>query len=115
MPWTLLLSEQLERLTIAFGVSYDDLATILGTDRRTIYRWLANESFPQTASRAALDDLQALAERLDETFDSREGSLIWLGARSGYFGELRPLDALLRGRIDAVNSALDALDAGVFV
>ena len=115
MPFTIDLSKQLEHLTTALGISYDELAHVVGSDRKTVYRWLAGDSFPQPANRAALEALEALAERLAETFDSPEASLLWLRSRSGYFGSLSPLDALLRGRIDAVNSALDALDAGVFL
>jgi transcriptional regulator with XRE-family HTH domain len=115
MPLTIDLSPHLAHLTAALGISYDELAHVVGTDRKTVSRWLAGESFPQTANRAALDALEALALRLDETFDSPEGAHLWLRSRSGYFGGLCPLDALLRGRIDAVSAALDALDAGVFV
>jgi transcriptional regulator with XRE-family HTH domain len=115
VPWTMVLGEQLERLTAALGVSYDDLAAVLGVDRKTVYRWLADASFPQTHTRARLDDLEALVDRLDETFKPGDGGKAWLHAPSGYFGGLRPLDALLRGRIDAVHAALEALDSGTFV
>ena len=84
----------------------------MGTDRQTVCRWLAGESFPQTVNRAALNALEALALRLDETFDGPEGAQHWLRSRSGYVGSLCPLAALLRGRIDAVSAALDALDTG---
>ncbi len=115
MPLTIDLGPHLEPLTVSLGISYDDLAHVVGTDRKTVSRWLAGESFPQPANRAALDALEALVVRLDDTFDGPEGVRLWLRSRSGYFGGLCPLDALLRGRIDAVSAALDALDAGVFV
>jgi transcriptional regulator with XRE-family HTH domain len=115
MPWTALLSEQLEHLKTRLGISYDELAQVLGTDRKTVYRWLADETFPQTHNRARLDALEALVDRLDETFKTREGASTWLHAPSGYFGGLCPIDALLRGRVDAVDAALEALDSGVFV
>jgi hypothetical protein len=38
-----------------------------------------------------------------------------LRSQSGYFGGLCPLDALLRGHIDGVDAALEALDSGVFL
>lgn len=115
MPWTSVLSEQLAQLTTSLGISYDELAEVLGTDRKTVYRWLADEAFPQAHNRARLDELETLVERLDESFRTQAGSANWMHARSGYFGDLRPVDALLRGRIDAVNAALEALDSGVFV
>lgn len=115
MPWTAVLSEQLEHLTTSLGISYEELAQVLGTDRKTVYRWLADETFPQPHNRARLDALEALVDRLDTSFKTPQGSATWLRSRSGYFGDLRPIDALLRGRIDAVVAALEALDSGVFV
>jgi hypothetical protein len=62
-----------------------------------------------------LDDLAALVKRLDESFDSSDGAQGWLRSESGYFGGLTPMDALLRGRIDRVDAALEALDSGIFL
>lgn len=115
MAWTRLLSEQLEHMTSALELSYEALAQVIGVDRKTVYRWLANETFPQPGKRARLEQLDALIARLDDTFKTREDSREWLYARSGYFGGLRPIDALLSGRIDAVDAALEALDSGIFV
>jgi transcriptional regulator with XRE-family HTH domain len=115
MPWTIVLSEQLEHLRSTLGISYEELAQVLGTDRKTVYRWLADETFPQAKNRARLDELESLVARLDESFKTHEGSAAWMHSPSGYFGGLRPLDALLRGRIDAVDTALEALDSGIFV
>jgi transcriptional regulator with XRE-family HTH domain len=115
MSWTIALSEQLARLKSSLGISYDELAQALGTDRKTVYRWLAEETFPGAQNRARLDSLEALVTRLDDAFKTREGAAAWLHAPSGYFGGLRPIDALLRGRIDTVEAALEALDSGIFV
>jgi transcriptional regulator with XRE-family HTH domain len=115
MSWADAVNERLERLTTNLGITYDDLAQILGTDRKTVYRWIADETFPQSHDRARLDALEALVDRLEENFKTPAGAASWLQAESGYFGGLRPIDALLRGRIDAVDAALEALDSGVFV
>lgn len=115
MSGTIALGEVLERLMSRLGLSRGELARALGTSERTIVRWLANETYPQHVSRHKLDALDGLARRLEESFKTPEGAAAWLRARSGYFGGLCPLDALLQGRIDAVEAALEALDAGVFV
>lgn len=115
MAWPLVLSEQLKYLATSLGISYDELAHVLGTDAKTVHRWLADATFPQAGNRARLDQLEALVNRLDETFATRDDTAAWLHSESGYFGGLRPVDALLRRRIDAVEAALEALDSGIFV
>lgn len=115
MPGALVLSPELERLMTLYGLEYDQLALALDTDKRTVLRWLAGETFPQHASRVAIERLVALGDRLDATFSTTESARGWLWGESGYFGGLRPIDALLRGRIDAVDAALEAIDSGIFV
>jgi transcriptional regulator with XRE-family HTH domain len=115
MATTQLLSVRLELLMSSLGLSAIDLARALETSDRTVARWLADETYPQHDSRDRLDKLIRLDQRLAETFTTQEAAVAWLQSESGYFGGLAPNDALLRGRIDAVEAALDALDAGIFV
>jgi hypothetical protein len=115
MRRTTTLSEHINAILTAFGISHGELSRVLEISDRTVLRWLADETYPQHETRRKLDELDALAARLATSFVSPEGAREWLRAESGYFGGLRPIDALLSGRIDAVNNALEALDAGVFV
>ncbi len=115
MPGTIVLSEQLKRFMRTFGISHTELARAVGASDRTMMRWLADDMYPQRESRDKIDELEGLVRRLHETFTTPEGAAAWLHSRSGYFGGLCPVDALLQGRIDAVDAALEALDAGVFV
>lgn len=115
MPGTIALSEQLEYLMARLDLPPNELAHAVGASDRTFLRWLADETYPQHDARDKLDQLAGLSRRLDESFTTVEGGAAWLHAPSGYFGGLAPVDALVRGRIDLVNAALDALDAGVFV
>ncbi|MGH2533806.1 MAG: antitoxin Xre/MbcA/ParS toxin-binding domain-containing protein [Thermomicrobiales bacterium] len=115
MPGTMVLNELLSHLMTTLGISLAELAQAVGASDRTVVRWLADETYPRHASRDKLDELDALVRRLDANFKPPDGGATWLHAPSGYFGGLRPLDALVRGRIDAVEAALDALDEGIFV
>lgn len=115
MPGTTALSELLEYLMTSLDIPPTELAHALGASDRTFLRWLADETYPQHDARDRLDQMAALTRRLGESFTTAEGGAAWLHAPSGYFGGLAPVDALVRGRIDLVNAALDALDAGVFV
>jgi uncharacterized protein (DUF2384 family) len=111
----LILSEVIDEITSCLEISPDEFAAILGIQPRTVGRWRKDESFPQSGSRIRLDEFTALARRLGESFDSQESAQRWLRTESDYFGGLTPMDALLRGRIDRVDSALEALDSGIFL
>lgn len=115
MPNTMALGEVLAHLMTTLGISHAELAQAVGASDRTVVRWLADETYPQHDARHKLDELAVLVRRLDESFKPPDGAATWLHAPSGYFGGLRPLDALVRGRIDALEAALDALDEGIFV
>ena len=110
-----ILAERIDHLTASLGVDDTQVASILGVQSRTVERWRAEEAFPQHESRQRLESLVALVERLHESFKTPDGAIRWLHGESGYFGGLAPLDALLRGRIDLVDAALEAIDSGVFV
>src|SRR4051812_38353265 len=110
MPLQEPVRKPLERLTTNLGVSYEDLPQILGADRNTVSRLIADETISQSYDQARLDALRALVARLEENFTTPEGAVSWLQAESGYLGE-RPIDAFLQGRIDAVDAALEALDS----
>lgn len=115
MLGTVVLGERLDQLMAALQITEAELGQVVGAAPRTVQRWRANETYPQHESRRRLDELAALVRRLDEGFKSPRGAAVWLRSESGYFGGLKPIDALLRGRIDAVDAALEALDSGVFV
>lgn len=109
------LAERIDQLTAALGIDEAQFAPILGVQPRTVERWRAEDAFPQHESRQRLEALVALVARMHESFKTADGARGWLHSESGYFGGLTPLDALLRGRIDLVDAALEAMDSGVFV
>jgi len=115
MAVLIVLSEQLNHLEFALQITDSQMARGVRTAPRTVQRWRADETFPQRESRRQLEALTNLVRLLDESFKTPEGMILRLHAESGYFGGLRPADALLSGRIDAVDAALEALDSGVFV
>jgi hypothetical protein len=115
MPTLMKLDVLVETLTGFLRITDAELAHILDVSPRTVERWKAGATFPQHESRQRLEALEALVHRLDESFKTPDGARLWLHAASGYFGGLKPIDALLRGRIDAVDAALEALDSGIFV
>lgn len=109
------LAERIDLLNAQLGMNESQFAKALRVQPRTIDRWRAETAFPQHESRQRLEALLALVDRLGETFKTPDDAAQWLHSESAYFGGLRPVDALLRGRLDLIDTALDALDSGVFV
>lgn len=115
MPRLAMLGERIDQLTSQLGITDAQFAMALHVQPRTVERWRAEEAFPQHESRQRFEALMALADRLRESFKTPQAGQRWLHSESGYFGGLRPVDGLLRGRIDLVDAALEALDSGIFV
>jgi transcriptional regulator with XRE-family HTH domain len=72
MSGAILLSEQIEELMQALGLSLAQLAQTLHTSNGTIYRWLADKCYPEGETRARLQALGALTIRLLQSFESPE-------------------------------------------
>lgn len=112
---TVVLSEHLGCLLDTLGITAEQLAQIVGANNQTMYGWLAdNNTFPEGRSKAKLNELDELIERLNQLFDA-PGPALWVHAPSGYLRGRAPLDMLLNGDIRRAELALDALEAGVFV
>jgi len=109
------LSESLTDTMTTLRITSTELARAVGASDRTLARWMADETYPQHESRRKLSELEDLAHRLSESFSSPDAIADWLHAESGYFGGLRPIDALRCGRIDAVDAALESILSGIFV
>jgi ribosome-binding protein aMBF1 (putative translation factor) len=109
------LHAALDALSENLGLSTDDLARVVGASGATVKRWRTGSHLPQGESRKRLNDLWDLKERLEGSFESAADVRSWLNARSRYLGDFTPREALLLGRVDRVNAALEALDSGVFL
>ncbi len=102
------LAAILERLSTELGLSRAELATALDASERSVIRWQKGEHVPQYESRARLEEMTALADRMRESFPDGHAAAAWLRAPSGYFGGAAPLDSLLRGRFAAIETALES-------
>ena len=107
--------QALELLEHDLGVTAADIAAALGASPRTIERWRTDATYPQRAARERLADLLDLDRRLLKTFRDGAAARSWMQAENRVLGGFSPVAALRIGRVDRVEAALDALDAGIFV
>jgi putative toxin-antitoxin system antitoxin component (TIGR02293 family) len=91
-----------------------DLASLVGTNPRTVARWLAEESEPRTDSRRRLLEILAVLESLSAVLQPRAAH-DWLFSPNPQVGHEKPIELLEAGEWRAVLGLIDALAEGVFV
>lgn len=115
MVLDLVPSRTIEQIEYDPGLSTDDLARALHVTPRTLARWRAGDSHPQRDARQRLMSLVELQRHLTDTFRDATAARQWLQDPNRYLGWLAPLEVLRAGRVDRVEAALVALDAGIFI
>jgi len=96
------------------GLTDEALTQATRVDVRTLQRWLRGTTFPQNEARTRLAALEILHQHLLDFFASEEDAQAWLFSDSRYLGGLKPADAILVGRTDRVEAALEAIASGIF-
>jgi hypothetical protein len=115
MPGTIVLSERIDKMLQALALTPEEFAAALSTPPTVVFGWLTRNEYPSRETDSRIEALMALIRRLYATFDSPETVRAWLYSGSAYLEGKQPRQVLLCGDIEAVNRALDALDAGIFL
>jgi putative toxin-antitoxin system antitoxin component (TIGR02293 family) len=112
VPSTLVsrLDEALEETDLA----QNEAARVLGTNPRTLGRWLRNEASPRSESRERVLELLAVLERIKGVLRP-EAAHDWLFMPNAALSHNKPSDMLHDGQYREVLGAIDALGEGVFV
>jgi hypothetical protein len=104
----------LDRLQSDLALTDDELAGVLGLSPDQLGRVRASGDPLPATSVDRLDQLVALNERLQDSFQP-ESVTAWLHSGCRYLGGQSLLSALYEGHFDWANQALDAFDAGLFL
>src|SRR5919106_810395 len=94
--------------------SWREIAAMLDTTERSLYRWKSGAAAPSPPNVRRLDALQDLARLLDETFGSPARIRAWLETRLPALGNRTPLELLRRGRVEEVQETLGRVVHGVY-
>lgn len=114
MAPTLALSATLNHIMETLGITRQELARAVGASDKTVARWLANETYPQHGAREKLAQLEALTDLLAESWVDTESLQVWFHGENRYLGGLRPVDAVISGRIDRAEAAIEIILSGIF-
>lgn len=91
-----------------------DVASLLGTNPRTVGRWLAHETEPRTEVRRRLLEVLAVLEQLSGVLEP-QAAHDWLFSPNTLLEHRKPIDLLAAGDWRQVLGLIDALAEGVFV
>ncbi len=91
-----------------------DLAHLVGSNPRTVARWLAHESEPRTDVRRRLLEVLAVLEQLSGVLQP-QAAHDWLFSPNELLEHEKPIDLLARGDWRRILGLIDALAEGVFV
>ncbi|MEJ7891479.1 MAG: hypothetical protein WKF94_02430 [Solirubrobacteraceae bacterium] len=91
-----------------------DLAHLVGTNPRTVARWMTQESSPRTEVRRRLLEVLAVLEQLSGVLEP-QAAHDWLFSPNVLLEQQKPIDLLAEGEWRRILGLIDALAEGVFV
>jgi|GraSoiStandDraft_9_1057307.scaffolds.fasta_scaffold383437_1 transcriptional regulator with XRE-family HTH domain len=104
----------LERLEEKAGLSYEDIARIVGASPRSISRWARGDADPRSRSRDRLLETAAVVTELSGVL-TPDAAHVWLFTPNPFLDFDRPIDLVTDGQYRRVLAAIEALADGVFV
>jgi transcriptional regulator with XRE-family HTH domain len=108
------LVERLESARKQAELDQGQLARLLGTNPRTVSRWLRKEARPRHTAREKLLEVLSVLELLSKALRPQPAH-DWLFTPNPLLGHHKPVDLLNQGKYREVLGAIDALGEGVFV
>ena len=104
----------LERLEKKARLSHEDIARVVGSSPRTIFRWAHGEADPRSRSRDRLLETSAVVTELSDVLVPGAAH-VWLFTPNPFLEFDRPIDLVARGEYKRVLAAILGLADGVFV
>jgi len=111
---TRIYARTVERLEQKAGLTYDDIAGVVGTSPRSIARWAHGEADPRARSRDRLLEVTAVVTELCQVL-AGDAAHVWLFTPNPFLEFDRPIELVARGEYRRVLAAVAALADGVFV
>jgi putative toxin-antitoxin system antitoxin component (TIGR02293 family) len=109
-----ILKERLESALRAAELDREDIARVVGTNPRTVSRWLREQTSPRKDARERLLEFLAVIERLSTTLRPQPAR-DWLFTPNPQLDHHKPADLIKDGKYREVLGAVDALAEGVFI
>jgi putative toxin-antitoxin system antitoxin component (TIGR02293 family) len=96
------------------GLNSSQLASAIGVNRRTLYRYKNGENAPSTAVIDQLGKISEIVQLLTEVFTDDEAQFDWLYQSLSILSGKRPIDLIKKGQLDLIISTLSGFQSGAF-
>ena len=107
--------EVVESVHESFGLSYTDVASALGVNRRTLLRYRNKLNIPSPKARAGMEKMREIRYLLHEVFNGKSAENEWLYSSVPLLRGRRPIDLMREGELDQVLSVLAGLYSGSYI
>ncbi len=108
------LAQRLRGAAEKTDLDQGDLAGLVGTNPRTVARWLSAETEPRTDARRKLLEILAVLESLSSVLEP-QAAHDWLFSPNALIEHHKPMELLEAGDWRRVLGLIDALAEGIFV
>ncbi|MGA2929307.1 MAG: hypothetical protein ABSG43_25625 [Solirubrobacteraceae bacterium] len=108
------IAERLRSAAEKTDLERADFAAVVGTNPRTVARWLSEESEPRTETRRRLLEVLAVLEALSSVLQP-QAAHDWLYSPNPLVKHRKPIEMLEAGDWRTVLGLIDALAEGIFV
>jgi putative toxin-antitoxin system antitoxin component (TIGR02293 family) len=108
------LPERLRRAAAGADLDQADIARLVGTNPRTVSRWLSDATAPRPDARRRLLEILAVLEQLSAVLKP-QAAHDWLFSPNPPLSHHKPIELLAEGEFRPVLALIDALAEGVFV
>jgi len=105
-------SEVIENAYRIMEISYNQIASILRVDRKTLFRYRKETSTPSKAVMDRLAKMEMLIELINDAFPSEDAARRWLYRPKKHMQGNRPIDLIIRNRLAKVKNDLAIFATG---
>jgi uncharacterized protein (DUF2384 family) len=99
----------------SLGLNNAQVASAIGVNERTLYRYKSAENAPSPAVVDQLSKLREITQLLSEIFTDKNAQFEWLYSAAPVFRGQRPIDMIKKGDLDKVISILSGVQSGTFI
>lgn len=99
----------------SLGLNNAQMASAIGVNERTLYRYKNAENAPSPAVIDRLGKIREIDQLLSEIFKDKNAQFEWLYSAAPVYRGRRPIDLIKKGELDKIISTLSGIQSGAYI